>query len=278
MTMDKKNILMLSVCLWYLGNTLSAVIILVHGAFAKNALWYRPGGDFYEALKKRAADPLQRIISFRWSGKPFEKDIVRAAQQLALFIATYPKFHDTENIILIGHSHGGNVILKASQLLENPYSNYGVNDASSDHTSMIFTARLRTFMNSSTLISRAFLLGTPINEKLFKPSMNTIKELCLLYSKSDFVQPVGGLYARTLSYHPRHANIKIWINGSGPDHSDMHHPLIGSWILSIPEGLKNTNASGFDLFSWGVDGGINFCDNQLPEYFFTKDFDGITDS
>jgi len=91
-----------------------AVVILVHGSFATLSTWCKPKGLFYQELEKQAALIHQNLIPFSWSGIPKDSEIVQGAEALVRTILSYPA---DEEIILIGHSHGGNVINFASHLL-----------------------------------------------------------------------------------------------------------------------------------------------------------------
>jgi|SaaInlLV_10m_DNA_2_1039722.scaffolds.fasta_scaffold00331_13 hypothetical protein len=96
------------------------VVVLVHGTLAQERKWYRPGGKFYDELEKQALKQKQVLVSFTWSGKLGEKARINGAKSLAKLIISYPK---EEKIILVGHSHGGNVINFASKLLFDPFEN-----------------------------------------------------------------------------------------------------------------------------------------------------------
>jgi hypothetical protein len=98
----------------------SPVVILVHGTLAQEMKWYRPGGKFYKELEKQALKQKQVLVPFRWSGRLGERARINSAESLAKLIISYPK---DEKIILIGHSHGGNVINFASKLLFDPFEN-----------------------------------------------------------------------------------------------------------------------------------------------------------
>lgn len=96
---------------------LQSVVILVHGSLAIDEEWCRPGGEFYETLEKEATTLGHKLVPFAWSGKLNLKARRQGAEALAKIILSYPQ---SETIILIGHSHGGNVINLASQLLNDP--------------------------------------------------------------------------------------------------------------------------------------------------------------
>lgn len=90
-------------------------IIIVHGTFATNFDWYQEDGDFYEAVllaaKKEFCCPIT-MLPFRWTGYLGCLSRIEAATRLAEHIITSDK-----KIYTIGHSHGGNVINLATQIL-----------------------------------------------------------------------------------------------------------------------------------------------------------------
>lgn len=93
-------------------------IFVVHGSLATTQSWHQPGGDFYQALERSAeeafADTGFVITPFLWDGGLLTQSRLIAAENLALLMiknSEMPK-------ITIGHSHGGNVINLASQILE----------------------------------------------------------------------------------------------------------------------------------------------------------------
>jgi hypothetical protein len=108
---------------WSLFSPLSvrAVVILVHGTFGADSSWCRPGGDFYNNLEAECAVINQHLIPFTWTGALSNRARVQAAEALARVVLSYP---DDEEQTLIGHSHGGNVIAIATQLLNSPFNNY----------------------------------------------------------------------------------------------------------------------------------------------------------
>lgn len=81
----------------------SNTAVITHGTFAANGTWYRPKGDFYEALKKRRPDLDLHDRSFRWTGAYSDKarraDAVLLKQWVADQGLSAPDF--------FAHSHGG---------------------------------------------------------------------------------------------------------------------------------------------------------------------------
>ena len=83
----------------------SNTAVITHGTFAANGTWYRPNGDFYEALKKKRPDLDLHDRSFRWTGAYSDKARRADAELLKQWVAdqglSAPDF--------FAHSHGGTV-------------------------------------------------------------------------------------------------------------------------------------------------------------------------
>jgi hypothetical protein len=83
----------------------SNTAVIAHGTFAANASWYRPGGDFYDALKAKRPDLEVHDRSFRWTGAYSDKARKADAELLKQWVTdqglTVPDF--------FAHSHGGTV-------------------------------------------------------------------------------------------------------------------------------------------------------------------------
>jgi hypothetical protein len=93
------------------------VIILVHGSFACNESWWQAHGSFYQELAKQAASVQEKLITHSWLGIPTDVHIIEAGKDLARIIIDLPP---SEPVVLIGHSHGGNIINVASKILYDP--------------------------------------------------------------------------------------------------------------------------------------------------------------
>lgn len=83
----------------------SETAVVTHGTFAANGGWYRPGGDFYEALNANRPDLHVHDRSFRWTGAYSHRARSADADLLKQWIPdqglTAPDF--------FAHSHGGTV-------------------------------------------------------------------------------------------------------------------------------------------------------------------------
>jgi len=90
---------------------MSYVIVPIHGTWATNARWTQPDSEFCRQI----SDFLGAVVvrPFRWSGHNWHRARTKAARQLGLFISDLSVEFPGSRIVLIGHSHGGNVALSA---------------------------------------------------------------------------------------------------------------------------------------------------------------------
>ncbi|MGI9239053.1 MAG: alpha/beta fold hydrolase [Woeseiaceae bacterium] len=83
----------------------SSTAVITHGTFAANGSWYRPNGNFYEALKKKRPDLHVHDRSFKWTGAYSDKARRADAELLKQWVSDQgldaPDF--------FAHSHGGTV-------------------------------------------------------------------------------------------------------------------------------------------------------------------------
>ena len=221
---------------------LHAVVILVHGTYAVDEDWCRPGGKFYETLRVEAARHDERLVPFAWSGNLTNDARVQGAQALVEVLMSYP---EDEDLILIGHSHGGNVINLASQMLKDPTKvKIGLGQHVFDAllSSLPFT-RKATFLGIGAKIKAAYYLGTPVMDEPYKPNMDVIERLYNCYSKGDKVQTgMGMLYGRKGKPHDRIINLDVTISGRHPSHSNLHHYKVAHWLFTIPDDLEDSYA------------------------------------
>lgn len=228
----------------------SAKIIIIHGSFAHHEKWHRPGGDFYEAIRTIGAPQHQQVETFLWSGIPLHTQLYKAAQELTYYLLSLT---DTQPLILIGHSHGGNVINLSSQLIfdyfwDNVYTTTINSDAPIITTvphpfsffDLTYTTRKKAWVLSERpkdlfFIDCAILLGTPVNTTHYYPHMQTIVKLVQLYSLGDAIQAVGGFYDRIYPLQDRICNILLTIQDSerrtDPSHSQLHAPIIAQQCI-----------------------------------------------
>ncbi len=214
--------------------------VLVHGTWAQDETWYRPGGDFFESIKScnQELRLVDEVISFSWSGKLGYPAQLQAAQDLAQLIHAY------DFTILIAHSHGATVGMMASQII---FAN-------------------STNRNNFGKIKKFYALGVPVNESVVTPAMMVIEKLYNLFSFGDLVQTVNGTCQRVFSEHDRIANISIRFCDLHPSHVQLHHPAFGMYLLKIDRFFAEKNIGSFQNFSFCVPGSISFFSYQAPRY------------
>lgn len=87
-------------------------LLLVHGTWASGADWYKPGGDFHTFIGGRRADLYAKSDFFQWSGGWSDGARMAGAMDLVKWVAD----RQESGLDLMGHSHGANIILKATTL------------------------------------------------------------------------------------------------------------------------------------------------------------------
>jgi hypothetical protein len=109
--------------------------ILVHGTWPRGAIpalipgltrifgtkvaWFDDGSEFRTNLSATARDNIEiEITKFEWSGNNSVLDRADAASKLAAHLKTAIDRAPNSEHVVIGHSHGGNVILRAMYHLE----------------------------------------------------------------------------------------------------------------------------------------------------------------
>jgi len=128
--------------------------------------------------------------------------------------------------------------------------------------------------SKKNIIDRAIYLGTPVDEERFPPRMDVIGSLINLYSAGDRVQPVIGFYQRAYKDHAHIANVQVLVKQKGvslpvnPSHGGVHAPIIGRWLLLLPEVLAHYNDAehNFKAFAYGKKGIIEFDEQRGPRY------------
>jgi hypothetical protein len=83
----------------------STTAVVTHGTFAAEGDWYRPGGDFYEALKRQRPDLHVHDTSFTWTGA-YSKQARKAD---AALLVKWLGDQGLERPDFFAHSHGGTV-------------------------------------------------------------------------------------------------------------------------------------------------------------------------
>ncbi len=203
------------------------IFIVIHGTWGSDTTWYAPGGDFFDALEISAQKEKSSVVPFMWSGYNSNEARLQAAHNLARLIETYDS---ATPIIIVAHSHGGTVALLASHLI------------------------------TKNKIFCLYTLGTPINKALY-PNMQKIDFCYNLFSFEDLVQPVLGMFNREHPPHERIANIRVIINDKEPNHSELHDPIVGTWLPLLHNIITTCELK---IKEPGV---IHFTDTQAPTYY-----------
>jgi hypothetical protein len=86
--------------------------LLIHGTWASDNPWYQPGGDFFKHIRSRRADLYGAADFFKWSGGWSDG----ARQTGAVELRQWVESRNEQGLDLIGHSHGANLMLKATDL------------------------------------------------------------------------------------------------------------------------------------------------------------------
>ncbi len=98
--------------------TKKSMTVIIHGTFAKNAAWYKPGGDFHEYIKKNVySDVYSGSDFYFWSGRYAlsDKQLKTIWRKAARKLVSWCQSHPADTLRLIAHSHGNNVVNMATQ-------------------------------------------------------------------------------------------------------------------------------------------------------------------
>lgn len=87
-------------------------VMLIHGTWASDSAWYRPGGDFHQHINALRPDLYGAEDFFKWSGGWSDGARLDGATALKRWVDE----RGESGLDLIGHSHGANVMLKATEL------------------------------------------------------------------------------------------------------------------------------------------------------------------
>lgn len=105
------------------------LITLVHGTWGRgffpcvrprcgaNRWWFQPKSEFRAALKRELGGHRTHFRTHLWSGANSVLDRDRAAKRLADRIKQQARTRPGTKFVIVGHSHGGNVAMKAAARL-----------------------------------------------------------------------------------------------------------------------------------------------------------------
>ena len=242
------RLILFIVCALYAEFTLytKSACIIVHGTWASQAAWYRPSGDFFEAVYacNQELHRVDEVVSFVWSGTLNSMDRYAAAQNLAEIIMQYD-----DGVILIAHSHGVTVGIIASQLIHQSDTNG----------------------NNTLKIAAFYALGVPVDEMSCKPNMLVIKTFYNLFSFGDVVQTINGTCKRCYQPSEGIINLSVQLCDYHPSHEQLHHPAIGRQLLKIDNYFAQKHIGNFESFSYNHPGMILFYEYQNPVYMTQPD-------
>jgi hypothetical protein len=182
------------------------VLFVIHGTWSEHAKsfkdiaaeWYQYVLRYAQGLAETKKTSIE-VISYGWTGSNSTAERLKAAKSLALIIS---QIYKNYNIITVGHSHGCNVAIAASNLLEEQKIDLMINMA----------APVRDFTNQE-----------------FIPK--GVAKLVSFYSTSDMMQAAGALNLASLwesegsvrKFQSKEGmsvyNIRTQINGEDPTHA-----------------------------------------------------------
>lgn len=91
------------------AGALKPVVLLIHGTFARDATWVGPDSPLAQGLQALAT-----VLPFRWNGANSMRSRQRAVERLREHVARLAAVGHGP-FALIGHSHAGNIVLKACE-------------------------------------------------------------------------------------------------------------------------------------------------------------------
>jgi len=266
---------------------IQGIVFIIHGTFAHKTSWYQPGGDFYEALKFSANKKNYKIIPFHWSGNLSDLGRIKAAHDFVKLLLEYPP--ELKKII-IAHSHAGNIVFIASQLLAQQSSKKTTRSfqrfiartfktqtkksslAKKTVKELLILSRMVKTLKTEPTIEITYLLGTPMSKK-YEPNYTILKRIINLYSKNDCVQTICGICKRKLPLHAQTINLEIFFANNklsvlqSPGHSQLHAPAIAYHILNIFEELQKQKIPSWEQSNYGKEGKVVFFADGTFPYF-----------
>lgn len=88
------------------------ITIMIHGTWASDEKWWRPGGDFFQYVKDELDRPdlYGAKDQYQWSGKNWDSSRRTAANDLNSWLRSHP----AAVVNIFAHSHGANVAMLAT--------------------------------------------------------------------------------------------------------------------------------------------------------------------
>jgi hypothetical protein len=157
---------------------------MVHGTFATNGTWWRPGGDFWTYVRDNVWNDLYSGADvYRWSGGYSHG----AREQGADLLIAWLQSHNANDLSLMGHSHGCSVMLLASW--------------------------------KGPRFGRVVLLSAPVHPSLYNLNFAAVQKAVSIRVKMDLVLLVDGSAGRFSDPRYNEHVLPVWFN-----HSATHDP------------------------------------------------------
>jgi hypothetical protein len=200
------------------------MVIYVHGTFdsaATQAEGYAEHGGKELPVVLANIHGADKFHSHGWSGGPTEEERDKAGLQLVSTLSSLS--HETE-IALVGHSHGGNVIGHALNILVRPDDHRSTRRPNIVSVDLYGTPHWEAPKNPAWSLDAASLAGNITNYYSTKDSVQTLG--ANLANKFDLSSSSAGA-GRTLD-NPFVKNVDVTEHGEGWDH---HSSLMTAGVL-----------------------------------------------
>jgi len=160
--------------------------MLIHGTWARNQKWWQPGGDFHGyILANFWSDLYASSDRFEWNGGWSDAARSLGGQRLAAWIEA----RNAAGIKLMGHSHGANVMMLATQMTDK--------------------------------IQELVLLSCPVHENKYLPDFNHTAKVISYRVKLDLVILADGGGQKFSDPRIDENVLPLWF-----DHSATHDPQV----------------------------------------------------
>lgn len=200
-----------------------SLIILIHGTGALDAGWYKRKGhpqfEGFLAFAENHAQNMHKVVdclSFGWSGGNTIEDRLSAAEVLASLINRVSIRYSS--ITLLGHSHGSNVALAASQKIKSQISLILL-AAPMRNGNESFDPREAAFSPGKS-VSRIYNIYSPADILQQLGSIRSGLRLADFFAMAQSVLAEGS--ARKIKHTIEHSyNIQVSVDGKNPGHKEI---------------------------------------------------------
>lgn len=259
------------------------LVILIHGSKGKLGTWYKPGGEFYDALSKQAElHGFGQVFPFSWSGKSgppesrFEsvKAHIQAAEDLVEKIVDLTKGR-SRKLILVGHSNGGVISMLVSHMLYNPAVQGSkapeiFKKLSEPESKMRVLLECRSAIKAAVkyqqsrwkstdipfVITELFTMGTPIDTSLYTINPSVIRHVYVLFSAGDSIQRFFGRRHYPRAQNSLNIRVSFQTRKKGivyPWHTYFcNNNTVARYLFDLPAIIQQKLGAGFARLK-GVD-------------------------